>query len=922
MATFFSKLFRKKKLHHENTSGKSLKANTPATGKNLEDLDPNVAADLKTLVSAVHALPAGTSKDKALTNIKSLPHAIAFIHGTSPESFPRLAEIINNCLNEDTANNIRNLTQDERMSLIPWIKNDSIIEQFLADITNEDELATLATEGKSSKVRQLAASRVISELALKKIQKETKGKDKKVFQITKDKLSILRKELEEKARTSAQVEQLALQIQQHARTEANKLYEAKLNALSSQWDNLLEHASKDQVELIAASFIEAKAKARAFNLEQQEAERAAAKKSESETERLATLAVLEQTIASLKANDQFIASEIQSVDAVIKTQENRWLEATRQADVTKQEQKQYQASMHTLKHWQLAATKAANLPEPVSAILSQDTSTERQKITASEVTLLNSFLQEVDWPDGFVVPLALNNIKTLLGEHHTAKAQVSSNIKKAKAEVEALAKSLESALEEKQLKKSQQLFKDLSKKLKELPHAEADRFKALSQLLGAQVSDLRDWQGFATTPKQIELCERMEALGQAHLDPQAKADKIKALQDEWKALGGSSDQELWQRFKVASDAAFEVCRVFFDEQKQLKSTNLEKRRQICQELAHFVNNNDWQSADWKATEKIGKAAKEEWKNTFPVDFKANKKVQAEFNACLDKLDRLLDSEREKNEAMKKAIVQQAQLLVDSGDTHSAINKAKELQKQWSAVGITRYGEDRKLWKKFREACDTIFGQREQEKQQQQAQQHELIAQAEDICKRAEALPINDAETQSSLNKLNMELVELPMGNREIAPFKERLQSCLKANRSAQAAAKISTFRTLWTDLVSQSCSGSVKSIADFTTSDDAQKILQSAIRAEDNNSSLQELCILMEIVTGAESPAEDQAVRMQIQVNRLSAGIRQENSENDAFETFERALAQWVCKAVADPDAARKYVTRVSSCLQQCKPQL
>lgn len=204
MATFFSKLFRKKKLHHENTSGKSLKANTPATGKNLEDLDPNVAADLKTLVSAVHALPAGTSKDKALTNIKSLPHAIAFIHGTSPESFPRLAEIINNCLNEDTANNIRNLTQDERISLIPWIKNDSIIEQFLADITNEDELATLATEGKSSKVRQLAASRVISELALKKIQKETKGKDKKVFQITKDKLSILRKELEEKARTSAQ----------------------------------------------------------------------------------------------------------------------------------------------------------------------------------------------------------------------------------------------------------------------------------------------------------------------------------------------------------------------------------------------------------------------------------------------------------------------------------------------------------------------------------------------------------------------------------------------------------------------------------------------------------------------------------------------------------------------------------------------
>ena len=72
---------------------------------------------------------------------------------------------------------------------------------------------------------------------------------------------------------------------------------------------------------------------------------------------------------------------------------------------------------------------------------------------------------------------------------------------------------------------------------------------------------------------QEELCVAMERLVETHIDPADKADKIKAMQQEWKRLGGTGDQALWNRFKTAADKAFEPCALFFAEQKQLKEAS-------------------------------------------------------------------------------------------------------------------------------------------------------------------------------------------------------------------------------------------------------------------------------------------------------------------------------------------------------------
>ena len=162
-----------------------------------------------------------------------------------------------------------------------------------------------------------------------------------------------------------------------------------------------------------------------------------------------------------------------------------------------------------------------------------------------------------------------------------------------------------------------------------------------------QLNELRDWQGYAATPRQEELCELMERLAEQNIPPQDKAKKIKAMQSEWKTLGGAADEQLWQRFKTASDKAYEPCKVYFNEQTALKSNNLKRRETLITQLETFISENDWEHADWKAADQINRKAREEWRSAFPVDHKQNRPLQQRFNQLLSQLDEHLAGEREK-----------------------------------------------------------------------------------------------------------------------------------------------------------------------------------------------------------------------------------------------------------------------------------
>ena len=74
-------------------------------------------------------------------------------------------------------------------------------------------------------------------------------------------------------------------------------------------------------------------------------------------------------------------------------------------------------------------------------------------------------------------------------------------------------------------------------------------------------------------PKRRELIAEMQALIGASEDPSALSKRIKLLQEEWRTMTkgiASETGRYWEEFQRASQAAYEPCRKFFDEQRALR----------------------------------------------------------------------------------------------------------------------------------------------------------------------------------------------------------------------------------------------------------------------------------------------------------------------------------------------------------------
>jgi hypothetical protein len=406
-------------------------------------------------------------------------------------------------------------------------------------------------------------------------------------------------------------------------------------------------------------------------------------------------------------------------------------------------------------------------------------------------------------------------------------------------------------------------------------------------LLGGQLRELTDWQGFATRPKQVSLCEQMEYLADQPMEPEAKAERIKELQNEWRDLGGSSDRDLWSRFKKASDLAYEPCKVYFSAKSGLKKANLETRKTICEELRTFLENADWQTIDWKAAERIHQTAREEWKEAWPVEFRDNRPVQKQFDELLKQLEAPLNEERKKNEALKQGIVERAEALIDHEPLGEAMNQAKALQSEWTSIGITRHREDRKLWQAFRKACDQIFARRDAHKNEQEQLAREADEKAGPVLAASKSVGTDASleQLQATLAELNaLKSEPLSAGAREQVSNERNRVSGLISNRKLQD--QIET----WKHWISARSTSALDS--------DALPGHWPELARNVGQPDPTELVIRAEILAEVPSPDEDQGRRMEIQVQRLAEGMGNAASDNDKSQQLEMLVANW---CVAQP---------------------
>ncbi|WP_372973069.1 DUF349 domain-containing protein [Marinobacter sp.] len=753
-------------------------------------------------------------------------------------------------------------------------------------------LAELAIDGLAADIRLEAARGLTDRDQLQQVQKLARGSDKGVYQLVRHTLQEQRRQEDKAQATRDALATLLRQASELALTRDTNLYEARLQKLEQQWQALEAESDNDTRTQVLSALHQCRQRVR-----EQELQRQAEKEQQAQqVQRKETLELLQETLAEL-GGEAPAQSALPALDALQRTQENRWLEATRDTEVAHQEQKLFEQRMQALREAIAALRRLANLQDEIDQTLNSGT---------GDAEAARHLLEQLNWPRGLAQPEVVQGLARAARDRAPEQkpAEDPDILRQKTAQLDQALDRLEQALDARQLKESRHFLKQAQSVQRQIPGRDGNRYRARMQRLAGQVRELGDWHGFATKPKQTALCEQMEYLAEQPMEPEAKADRIQELQQEWRELGGSSDRELWQRFRTASDKAFEPCRAYFEARSDLKKVHLRKRQSLCDELQRYLETVDWTQVDWKAAEQIEKTARQEWREAWPVEFRDNRPVQKTFDQLMTALSSRLDEERSRNEARKQAIVDRARELVEHTPLPDAMNEAKELQKQWQAIGITRHREDRKLWKAFRGACDAIFARRDEHRQQQVRASGEADEAADMVVSRARTwLDDHDAEPDAA-DQLLAELKEAGNG-----PVSGQMQQSLRKiageleERRQQMRHQASVRHwQRWVDLHQRGELGPVQL-------PDHWQALAARAQLDDP----QELVVLAEILGGHPAPETDQPLRMELQVRRLKQGL--EGDQGTPALSPEALVARW-CLVLPPEDLTPELSERLQRALE------
>jgi len=760
---------------------------------------------------------------------------------SDPEVREQAGQRVGECLGPD-------ISQDSLCQLLDRIDDDSARTQIIINanglkpdslnrIDDEALLMQLALHARVADTRKAAVTRLNDAELLEQVQRASRGRDKTVHRICRDKLHDLREQARKQVENEQRRQQLVQQLHQLILTDDTQFLHARTQAVHQEWQQLTHqddelhkrfHDLSQQLEQ---------------RLQHQAAEEAA------EAEARARLEQQLETAQGLVATlEQWTTTQ---PDAIPEDDIAHLEQAWQQLDIDQLPKvlvKRKDSLGHRLQQHNQALIRLGDSQAGIQALLNQPTQDAHQQLDQAR-----KLRSGIEWPSSLPLPTLLQQLDAHIQSlrdnlsHAKQKAQQHTN------DLTCQLDQLEVLINDGNVVAAERLNNSLREHLSALP----DTLEARQRLLYARLSELRDWQGFAAAGKKDALCEQMEALIGSSMAPQALADRIRTLQQEWKQVDATDpvhSQKLWKRFHEAGESAYEPCQAWFGAQRKQREYNLEQRRHICEQLSLYVEQMDWSQADWHAVEAISRTAREEWRQYSPVDRAPGKPLQQTFNTLLRDLDNHIKGHRQQCADDKEALIARAAELAQQDDVVAAAEGAKQLQREWKAVGATFRSRERALWQAFREHCDTIFERLKIERKAEAKAQQAAKAQRSQE-------PLNDSAIQA-LQRLD--------------------QLASQAEEELATEGRSETLSTLLTEAVTGPSPGpgwrermgqrleAIRLISAGSRSIEEQ--LQLTERQA------RELCIRLEILLGQPSPESDEALRMAYQMERLSQALEEQDT--------------------------------------------
>lgn len=511
---------------------------------------------------------------------------------------------------------------------------------------------------------------------------------------------------------------------------------------------------------------------------------------------------------------------------------------------------------------------------------------------AADADALAALTTEIDWPEDLAAPPVLRQARKRTAPRQPETPEPAQSLARRADALEdftARLSGLEADLDAGRLRAAKRDLQRTRRAADGVPGGLPAGLERRLARAAARVAEWRDWRRFAVQPKQEALCEAMEALaGDAGLAPPERVERVRALQRQWRATGGSDSsrsRELWQRFIQAAEQAFESCRGYLDAEAERRRRNLAERGRIADQLEHFLAQPDWMQTATGQLDRIRRTARREWQAAMPVERAEEAALGRRFEASMDRLTEKIDVNRDAAGERKERLIADAERLTAEADTERAAAEAKALQQAWKAAGSARPARERALWRRFRAVCDVIFERRDEYRREASGQEAAVVADGEIICERLEALTALDEPdaVRRGLDDLaeRFQALRLPAAGRQ--GTRSRYDRAERAARRHLDALLASRERNEIDQLLATTRAGEASA----------------AVAMEEER--LREIVVRLEILASLDSPACDEPLRLSQQVERLHQGMAEGMRETSRAEA-RRLLTEWADSAGNPPE--------------------
>ncbi|MDE7343382.1 MAG: DUF349 domain-containing protein, partial [Muribaculaceae bacterium] len=192
------------------------------------------------------------------------------------------------------------------------------------------------------------------------------------------------------------------------------------------------------------------------------------------------------------------------------------------------------------------------------------------------------------------------------------------------------------------------------------------------------------------------------------------ADRIKALQADWKALGFASrkvNNDLFARYRAACDAFFEAKTAYFQTTRDGYQANLEAKTRLCERAEALLAQGD-SKKNYEELQKL----QAEWRTIGTVPRKHSDAIWQRFTTACNAFFALRKEKNAKRQADEQANLEAKREILAAikeipldVDRREGLRRIKELQERWESVGHVPFKLKDQLHSEYREACNALYG---------------------------------------------------------------------------------------------------------------------------------------------------------------------------------------------------------------------